>query len=454
MKIVPIEVAYLVILLAAICLVFVVLKRPIYEAMFFAYVVMIAVTGKWTEFFTHIIATSTNTLFYAIVAFLVAAQIFGATKIIDSIIEIILSIFGRIRGGAGYVALIGSTFMGSLSGSGAGNVAATGVFTIPAMIKSGFPPHLAANVEMASSTLGNMIPPAGVITAAYGVLNSMYPDKYTMSNFWLVMWGIAIWFILQRIVTLYVFCRYYKVQPMDKEDIPKLNTALKNGWKALILPVIIFLPFFLDAQLKSTFFTARLGDGASNMSSCILLFTPGLAALYAMLITKNKSDATPKAIATMLGKKVKNIVPVCATIFFAYAISNLFGTLDLGTTIGSYISEWGLPLWVLALFIPLFTALLGMVLPGSSQTAIFGSALVAIYAGAGGNPFLAAAMLPVITGAMEGMTPPLALCMYTAMGIAGSGMKETTMNCIIWVVLHYLMAVIVLLGILPIWGLM
>ena len=48
--------------------------------MFFAYVVMIAVTGKWTEFFTHIIATSTNTLFYAIVAFLVAAQIFGATK--------------------------------------------------------------------------------------------------------------------------------------------------------------------------------------------------------------------------------------------------------------------------------------------------------------------------------------------------------------------------------------
>ena len=104
----------------------------------------------------------------------------------------------------------------------------------------------------------------------------------------------------------------------------------------------------------------------------------------------------------------------------------------MGTTIGSYISEWGLPLWVLALFIPLFTALFRHRPPGSSQTAIFGSALVAIYVGAGGNPFLAAAMLPVITGAMEGMTPPLALCMYTAMGIAGSGMKETTMNCIIW----------------------
>lgn len=41
-------------------------------------------------------------------------------------------------------------------------------------------------------------------------------------------------------------------------------------------------------------------------------------------------------------------------------------------------------------------------------------------------------MLPVITRVMEGMTLPLALCIYTAMGIAGSGMKETTKNCLTW----------------------
>ena len=82
-----------------------------------------------------------------------------------------------------------------------------------------------------------------------------------------------------------------------------------------------------------------------------------------------------------------------------------------------------------------------------------GTTIIAIFAAAGGNPLLAAIMLPVITGAMEGMTPPLALCMYTAMGIAGSKFKETTINCLIWVGLHYAMAVICLLGILPIMGL-
>ncbi|MFF2456926.1 TRAP transporter large permease subunit [Peribacillus simplex] len=59
------------------------------------------------------------------------------------------------------MALLASTFMASLSGTGPGNVAATGVFTIPMMKRSGFPPHLAATVEMSASMLGNIIPPAG-----------------------------------------------------------------------------------------------------------------------------------------------------------------------------------------------------------------------------------------------------------------------------------------------------
>ena len=63
-----------------------------------------------------------------------------------------------------------------------------------------------------------------------------------------------------------------------------------------------------------------------------------------------------------------------------------------------------------------------------------------------------AVMLPAITGAMEGMTPPLALCMYAAMGIAGSKMKETTINCLIWVFIHYMLSVVCLLGLLPILG--
>ena len=86
---------------------------------------------------------------------------------------------------------------------------------------------------------------------------------------------------------------------------------------------------------------------------------------------------------------------------------------------------------------------------GLLMKAVIGLVLVA----AGGHPVLMAAILPAITGAMEGMTPPLALCMYTAMGIAQSPFKQTAKTAILWISLHYIMSVLVILGILPILGL-
>lgn len=447
----PVELIYLVILLVTIVVFFVVLKRPIYEGMLAGYIVMLAVTGEWANAWKHIYATSTNTLFYAIVAFMVAAQVFTGTNVIDALVDVVLAIFGRIRGGTGYVALTASSFMGALSGSAAGNVAATGVFTIPMMKRSGYPDYVASNICMASSTMGNMIPPAGIIVASFGVLTTLYGEKYTMSQFWMLMWGICIWFILQRAITIFIMVRHYKIEALPASEVPNLGESLKKGWKAVMIPVVILVPFLLDSMLKETFFTARLtAAGASAMSSCVLLFTPGVAAVYAVLIMVKKMKVGPKQIAGLLTKGTKSIVGVSATIFFAYCISNLYTSLNVGDAIGAMISGWNLGLVPLAFILPLFTAILGMILPGSSQVAIFGTVMVSIMAEVGANPMLIAGMLPVICGAMEGMTPPLALCMYTAMGISGSGMKETTINCILWCVLHYALSVVCMLGILPI----
>lgn len=446
----PIEVFYIIALLAVIGVTFLLFKRPIYECMFYGYVLMIVLTGEYSNFFSYIVKTSTDTLFYSIIAFLVLAKILDATHAIDTVVNVIIAVFGRFKGGAAYTAVIGSTFMGALSGSGAGNVATTGVFTIPAMKRSGVPDYLAANIESSCSSMGNMIPPSGVILTALACYNEFSGAEMSQSTFWIACWGVAIWFILQRIITVFAFCKYHKVKPMPKEELPDLKKTLKEGWANLLLPVIILLPFVLDYFFKSTFFTSRLGEGAGNMSSCILLFTPGIAAVYALIVNRKNSQA--KGLVETIKKSVSGIVPVGTTIFFAYCISNLFSATSVGAKIGEFIQSWDLPVVALAFIIPLVTAILGMVLPGSAQTKIFGTTIIAVFAAAGTNPLLVAVMLPVITGAMEGMTPPLALCMYTAMGIAGSKMKETTLNCLIWVGLHYLLSVVCLLGLLPILG--
>ena len=99
----------------------------------------------------------------------------------------------------------------------------------------------------------------------------------------------------------------------------------------------------------------------------------------------------------------------------------------------------------IAFTLPLFMAVLGMLLPGSAQVKIFGGIVITIVAAAGGSPLLAAAMLPCICGAMHGVTPPYCACVYTAMGIANSETKPTLLNCAVWIGIHYLLSAAMIL---------
>lgn len=445
---------YLGILLLTIVIWFMVFKRPVYEAILISFIILLTVTGTWGNIGSYIEKGLTTSLLYSMTAFVAMSVVLTKTKVVDSCIAIILSILGRIPGGAGYVSIIASAFMGALSGSGPGNVMATGSITIPAMKKSGFPPELAANVESNASYMGNMIPPSSNIVAALGAYTALYGEELTTGQFWVVLWGIAIWFILQRILTLFAFCKYYKVKPMSKEELPTLKESLKVGWQGLLLPVIILLPFVFDFMFKETLFTERLGAaGAKALSSSLLIFIPGIATLFACLITKDKKMVTPNKLAEMFGKGVKTIAPSVAVCIIGYMIGAMFADLNVSEEMQVFIEGVNFSKFGLVLFICLLTCFLGMVIPGSSLVVIFGPVFITTLASVGVNPILAAAMLPCICGVMCGITPPLGLGMYAGMSLAESDFSKTFKNNMWWVAGQFVMQVIVLMGWLPILGL-
>lgn len=445
---------YLGILLLTIVIWFMVFKRPVYEAILISFIILLIVTGTWGNIGSYIEKGLTTSLLYSMTAFVAMSVVLTKTKVVDSCIAIILSILGRIPGGAGYVSIIASAFMGALSGSGPGNVMATGAITIPAMKKSGFPAELAANVESNASYMGNMIPPSSNIVAALGAYTALYGEELTTGQFWVVLWGIAIWFVLQRILTLFAFCKYYKVKPMSKEELPTLTESLKVGWQGLLLPIIILLPFVLDFMFKETLFTERLGaEGAKALSSSLLIFIPGIATLFACLITKDKKMVTPNKLAEMFAKGVKTIAPSVAVCIIGYMIGAMFADLNVSEEMQAFIEGVNFSKFGLVMFICILTCFLGMVIPGSSLVVIFGPVFITTLASVGVNPILAAAMLPCICGVMCGITPPLGLGMYAGMSLAESDFSKTFKNNMWWVAGQFVMQVIVLMGWLPILGL-
>ncbi len=451
----PSSLIYLAVMLAVILLWFVAMKRPVYEAVLLSFLLLLTITGNWGNVWAYIDKALSTSLLYSMVAFVAMSIILTKTKIIDSCIAVILSLIGRVTGGAGYTAVVASAFMGALSGSGPGNVMATGTLTIPAMKRSGFPAHLAANIESNASYMGNMIPPSSNIVAAMGAFTALYPaSNMTTGQFWIVLWGISLWFIAQRLFMVWAFCKYYKVKPMRKEDLPDLRATLREGWQGLLLPVIILLPFLLDYLFKDNFFTARLGaEGAKYMSSSLLLFIGGLSSLYACGIAKDRSKVKLPALAKMFGDGVKTIAPAIGVCIFGYMIGALFSDLNVAEDMGAIITGWNFGKLGTVIAVCAITCFMGMVIPGSSLVVIFGPVFITTLATVGCDPLLVAAMLPCICGVMCGITPPLGLGMYAGMTIAESDFDKTFKNNLWWVFAQFALEVIVLMGWLPILGL-
>ena len=121
----PAALTYLAIMLVVIIVWFLVLKRPVYEAVLISFLVLLTITGTWAKVGTYITKGLKTSLLYSMTAFVAMSIILTKTKIIDSAIAVILALLGHVTGGAGFVSVVASSFMGALSGSGPGNVMAT-----------------------------------------------------------------------------------------------------------------------------------------------------------------------------------------------------------------------------------------------------------------------------------------------------------------------------------------
>ena len=456
---VPAVLWYLIILLAVVLVWFLALKRPVYEAVLVAFLVLVTVSGTWDQFPDFVKEALSEKTLYAMTAFVAMSVILTKTKVMDGVIAIILALLGRIPGGTGYVSVMASSFMGAMSGSGPGNIMATGSMTIPAMIKSGFSPELAANIVSNSSYMGNMIPPSNNILVSHKeyvsllAAGALIAPNVNVTQFWMVMWVISAWFILHRLLMVFVFCKVYKIKAMPKEQLPSLRKSLKEHWQGLLLPVIIMAPFVLDYVCNNLYnlFEPRIGaEGAKNFAAAALLFIPGVATIFGFFITKDKSQLKPKAIADEFGSAIKTIAPTVGVCLFGYMIGALFDSLNFQKEMTAIIAKIHIHKLFMVILICIFTTIMGMIIPGSAIIKMFGGVCITALAGVGVDPLLAAAMLPVICGVMCGITPPLGLGLYAGMSIAGSDFDKTVKNNWWWVIGQFAMQVVILMGLLPV----
>lgn len=442
---------YLSLAIIVIALGFAVLKRPMYEVIFLTFILMALLTGHAADIPAYFVTVSQNYLLYAIIAFIAFSAVMDKTGVIEDFLNIVISIAGRFSGGAGYVTVVASSVMGALSGSAPGNAASIGSIMIPSMIRTGYPPELASVVSCSSSSLGPMIPPSGAIITVFGILTTLYPGCCTLSQFWIIAWGVSLWLILQRIIMTFIYVRRYKIGPIPESQRPRVHDAVKKGWKTLLLPVIILVPFAVDTAL-SNFYTGRLGeDGASALSGSLLVIVPSIASAYTLLISSKRAEILRKPLSIFTGA-VKQTAPVAVMIFAGFAFGELFADVGVGEAFNVLTSRAGIPMWLVILIVPLIWSVLGMFLEPLVILIMIGESMIALAASVGMNPIIMAVCAIAMGHVMANMTPPFATTFFVSLGIANADFVKTTKIMVVWCVVQYIIIVLLLAGVLPILG--
>jgi TRAP-type transport system large permease protein len=99
----------------------------------------------------------------AIPFFMLAGELMNRGGITMRLVEFSQALMGHLRGGLAHVNVMSSMLFAGLSGSAVADVSALGSMLIPAMERQGYTRRFAAAVTAASSIIGPIIPPSGIM---------------------------------------------------------------------------------------------------------------------------------------------------------------------------------------------------------------------------------------------------------------------------------------------------
>ncbi len=99
----------------------------------------------------------------AIPFFMLAGELMNRGGITMRLVEFSQAMIGHLRGGLAHVNVMSSMLFAGLSGSAVADTSALGSMLIPAMEKQGYTRRFAAAITAASSVIGPIIPPSGIM---------------------------------------------------------------------------------------------------------------------------------------------------------------------------------------------------------------------------------------------------------------------------------------------------
>jgi TRAP transporter 4TM/12TM fusion protein len=343
-----------------------------------------------------------------VVQFVVLFVVFGAflqkSGGGDFLVKFAYALTGRMRGGPAKTAVISSALMGSISGSATANVVTTGSFTIPIMKKMGYPAHVAAGVEVASSVGGVLMPPimgaaAFLIVALTGI---PYGEVIRASVIPSLMYFVSVYSAVH-----FMACK------LGLKGIASEGDYWRNLFTVLISGIRFLFPLAFLFVLLIIGYTPTYSAFAAILSLILLSAIRrenrlGLKEIFAALELGGRNSLTVSA--------------ACACVGIIVGVVALTG---VGVKFSSYIATGsGGNIFIAVLFVGMASLVLGIELPITASYLVL-AILAAPALHKLGVPLLISHLIVLWFSIDAAVTPPVCITSFVASGVAKSDPFKT-----------------------------
>ena len=249
----------------------------------------------------------------AIPYFILAGEVMNRGGITERLVNFSHSLIGHLRGGLAHVNILTSILFAGLSGSAVADTSAIGSMMIPAMEKNGYTKKFAAAVTAASSVIGPIIPPSGIMIIYAFVMNVSVAGLFAAG----LVPGLLVGFGLMAMVVYLSKKRNYPVAS-KRASINEVAISFRGAALPLLTPIIIlggilagiftpteaaaiacgyaiFISIFVLRTIKFKDMPKVLFNAA--LSSGMILFLVGASTAFATLVSL--TGTAPKAMEIM-----------------------------------------------------------------------------------------------------------------------------------------------------------
>lgn len=176
-----------------------------------------------------------NFALVVVLFFILCGNIMTTGKTVEKLIKVANMFVSWLPGGLGMAGVLGCGLFAAISGSTVATVVALGGFMILALQEHGYPEKYALGLMTTSPNLGVIIPPS-ISMILYSMISNVSLEGLFSTGFLpglLIMLGVCIY-------SYFYFRNKQQITRMPIPSFKDILIVLKEGFWALMLPVIIF----------------------------------------------------------------------------------------------------------------------------------------------------------------------------------------------------------------------